>query len=79
MLTDIKCTGYQAIGTRDENGTVRPGEQWVLSDQPAHRALVAPALFWAARHPATSLRRIPYRLPASDHATAADGDAKEVR
>ncbi|MFI9452477.1 recombinase family protein [Amycolatopsis sp. NPDC052450] len=56
MLTDIKYTGYQAAGTRDENSIFLPVEQWVLSDQPAHRALVTPALFWAAQDPVTSVR-----------------------
>lgn len=78
ILTNIKYTGYQATGTRDENGAFRPVEQWVLSDQPAHRALVTPALFWAAQDPATSVRRIPHRLLAPVHGFAAHGDGKEV-
>ncbi|WP_167336203.1 recombinase family protein [Amycolatopsis alba] len=79
MLTDVKYTGYQATGTRDENGAFRPVEQWVLSDQPAHRALVTPALFWAAQDPVTSVRRIPHRLLAPVHGSTASGDEKEVR
>ncbi|WP_158077444.1 recombinase family protein [Amycolatopsis keratiniphila] len=79
MLTDIKYTGYQATCTRDENGAFSPVEQWVLSDQPAHRALITPALFWAAQDPATSVRRIPQRLLAPAHGLAANGDGKEVR
>jgi hypothetical protein len=66
ILTNIKYTGYQATGTRDENGAFRPLEHWVLSDHPAHRALVTPALFWAAQDPATSVRRIPHHLLARD-------------
>lgn len=79
VLTNIKYTGYQATGTRDEHGAFRPVEQWVLSDQPAHRALITPALFWAAQNPATSVRPIPHRLltPAPD--IAASCDEKEVR
>lgn len=75
IITNIKYTGYQATGTRDEHGSFRPAAQWVLSDQPAHRALITPALFWAAQSPATSVRRIPHRLlaPARDHATGHDG------
>jgi hypothetical protein len=71
ILTNIKYTGYQATGTRDERGAFRTAEHWVLSDQPAHRALITPALFWAAQSPATSVRRIPHRLlaPAHDHTT----------
>ncbi|MFI5589374.1 recombinase family protein [Amycolatopsis sp. NPDC051758] len=75
ILTNIKYTGHQATGTRDEHGGFRPAEQWVLSDQPAHRALITPALFWAAQSPETSIRRIPHRLRASsaDHTTGHDG------
>ncbi|MEV8609499.1 recombinase family protein [Amycolatopsis sp. NPDC051373] len=71
ILTTIKYTGYQATGTRDENGAFRPVEQWVLSDQPAHRALVTPALFWAAQDPATSVRQVPHRLLAPAPRTTA--------
>ncbi|MFE5566613.1 recombinase family protein [Amycolatopsis japonica] len=56
ILTTVRYTGYQATGTRDENGCLRPAGQWVLSAQPTHRALVTPALFWAAQNPATSVR-----------------------
>ncbi|WP_167384532.1 recombinase family protein [Amycolatopsis tolypomycina] len=75
IITNIKYTGYQATGTRDEHGAFRPAAHWVLSDQPAHRALITPALFWAAQSPATSVRRIPHRLlaPARDHAPGHDG------
>ncbi|MDX3187781.1 recombinase family protein [Streptomyces sp. MN03-5084-2B] len=74
ILTNIKYTGYQATGTRDEHGAFRPASQWVLSDQPAHRALITPALFWAAQSPATSVRRIPHRLltPTHDHTPGRD-------
>lgn len=68
----------QATGTRDENGVFQPVEQWVLSDQPAHRALVTPALFWAAQDPATSVRRIPHRLLSPVHGLTASHDRKEV-
>ncbi|VVJ22677.1 recombinase [Amycolatopsis camponoti] len=67
ILTNLKYTGYQAVGTRDEHGALRPAEHWVLSDLPAHRALITPALFWAAQSPATSVRRIPHRLLTPDH------------
>ncbi|MEU3628902.1 recombinase family protein [Amycolatopsis coloradensis] len=69
ILTNIKYTGYQATGIRDENGVFRPVEQWVLSDQPAHRALVTPALFWAAQDPASNVRPTSDRLlaPALKH------------
>jgi hypothetical protein len=77
ILTNINYTGYQATGTRDETGAFRPVEQWVLSDQPAHRALVTPALFWAAQDPATSVRRIPHRLFAPAHDLTASHDGKE--
>ncbi|UUV35960.1 recombinase family protein [Amycolatopsis roodepoortensis] len=79
MLTNIKYTGYQATGTRDEHGAFRPVEHWVLSDQPAHRALVTPALFWAAQDPATSVRRIPHRLLAPVQGFATSSDGKEER
>ncbi|MEU3622825.1 hypothetical protein BS329_09545 [Amycolatopsis coloradensis] len=62
ILTDIKYTGYQAAGTRDEHGAFCSVEHWVLSEQPAHRALITPALFWAAQDPATSVRCLPHRL-----------------
>lgn len=67
VLTNIKYTGYQAAGTRDEHGAFRPIEHWVLSDQPAHRALITPALFWAAQDPVTSVRQIPHHLVRGGH------------
>jgi hypothetical protein len=66
ILTNIKYTGYQAIGTRDENGAFRPAKNWVLSDQAVHRALITTPLFWAAQDPTTSVRRIPHHLLARD-------------
>ncbi|MFE6611580.1 recombinase family protein [Amycolatopsis sp. NPDC057786] len=74
ILTDIKYTGYQATGTRDEHGAFRPIEHWVLSDQPAHRALITPALFWAAQDPATSVWRLPYRLAPANADSASRGE-----
>ncbi|WP_329072756.1 recombinase family protein [Amycolatopsis sp. NBC_01480] len=67
VLTNIKYTGYQATGARDEHGAFRPVEQWALSDQPAHRALITPALFWAAQDPVTSVRQIPHHLVRDGH------------
>ncbi|WIX83475.1 recombinase family protein [Amycolatopsis carbonis] len=78
ILTNIKYAGYQATGTRDENGAFRPVKQWVLSDQPAHRALVTPTLFWAAQDPATSVRQVPHRLLAPVPRAAANHNEKEV-
>ncbi|WP_216211155.1 recombinase family protein [Amycolatopsis aidingensis] len=57
VLTNLKYTGYQTLHTRDENGRFRPVEEWVLSDEPAHRALITTALFWAAQNPTTDTRR----------------------
>lgn len=79
ILANIKYTGFQATGTRDENGAFRPVERWVLSARPAHRALVTPALFWAAQDPATTVRRIPHRLLAPVHGFVGNGDEKEVK
>ncbi|MBN6034113.1 recombinase family protein [Amycolatopsis sp. 195334CR] len=68
ILTNLKYTGYQALRTRDENNRLRPAEQWVLSDQPAHRALITTALFWAAQNPTTDTRRaLRHRLLAQPH------------
>jgi hypothetical protein len=67
VLTNIKYTGYQATGTRDEHGSFRPVGQWVLSDQPAHRALITPALFWAAQYPVTSVRQIAHHRVRGGH------------
>ncbi|WP_414944841.1 recombinase family protein [Amycolatopsis sp. cmx-11-32] len=57
ILTNLKYTGYQTFNTRDEIGRFRPAEQWVLSEQPAHRALITTALFWAAQNPTTDTQR----------------------
>ncbi|QWF81057.1 recombinase family protein [Amycolatopsis sp. CA-230715] len=68
ILTNLKYTGYQALRTRDESNRLRPAEQWVLSDQPAHRALITTALFWAAQNPTTDTRRaLRHRLLAQPH------------
>ncbi|MCR6488320.1 recombinase family protein [Amycolatopsis sp. OK19-0408] len=77
ILTNVKYTGYQATCTRDEHGAFRPASEWVLSDQPAHRALITPALFWAAQSPATSVRRVPHRLLASTHDRPAGHGSEE--
>jgi len=78
ILTNIKYTGYQATGTRDEYGAFRPAAQWVLSDQPAHRALITSALFWAAQSPSTCARRIPHRLLAPSHDHTAGHNREET-
>ncbi|MFD8493880.1 recombinase family protein [Amycolatopsis sp. NPDC059657] len=57
VLTNLKYTGYQTFNTHDEDGRFRPADEWVLSAQPAHRALVTTALFWAAQNPTTDTRR----------------------
>jgi hypothetical protein len=71
ILTNVKYTGYQAAHTREENHVFRPVEDWVLSDKPAHRALITTALFWAAQDPATDIRRVPHGLltPPQWHAS----------
>lgn len=57
ILTNLKYTGYQTFNTRDENGRFRPADEWVLSQQTAHRPLITTALFWAAQNPTTDTRR----------------------
>lgn len=57
VLTNLKYTGYQSFNTRDETGRFRPADEWVLSEQPAHRALITTALFWAAQNPTIDTRR----------------------
>jgi hypothetical protein len=67
ILTNFKYTGYQVWNYRDGQGGIKPADQWVISAQPVHQAVVAVSLFWAAQNPTTaSVRAFRHRLLAAE-------------
>lgn len=67
MLNNFKYTGYQVWNFRDGRGGVKAADQWVLSTQPVHYAVVSVALFWAAQNPTVaSVRAYRHRLLAAE-------------
>lgn len=63
ILTNFKYTGYQVWNYRDGQGGIKPADQWVISAQPVHQAVVTVSLFWAAQNPTTaSVRVLRHRL-----------------
>lgn len=57
ILSNPRYTGYQVRNFRDYTGALRPADHWVVSDRPAHSAIVTPRIFWAAQDPCrTSMR-----------------------
>lgn len=67
ILTNVKYTGYQVWNYRDGHGGIKPADQWVISAQPVHQAVVTVSLFWAAQNPTTaSVRAFRHRLLAAE-------------
>jgi hypothetical protein len=67
ILTNFKYTGYQVWNYRDGRSGVKPADQWVISPQPVHHAVVTVTLFWAAQNPTTaSVRAFRHRLLAAE-------------
>jgi hypothetical protein len=65
ILFNPHYTGYQVLGYRRADGALAPREQWVISQQPAHRALVSEDTFWVAQNPTPeAVRALRHRLLA---------------
>lgn len=63
ILTNFRYTGYQARGYRADDGSLKPRNEWITSDQPAHWTIITEELFWAAQNPTPqSARALKQRL-----------------